>query len=112
MGEGEPGPPGGGKVGRNSAGGASLLSPPLHPSLYPAPAHQQPEGLPSPDQGGGGHQEDEWKNIQVKLFSRKKIDMTSCTGDAELHPGHGGEDTERADDPAATAVRGSESPNH
>ena len=72
MGEGEPGPPGGGKVGRNSAGGASLLSPPLHPSLYPAPAHQQPEGLPSPDQGGGGHQEDEWKNIQVKLFSLKK----------------------------------------
>merc|ERR1719209_1680623 len=67
MGEGEPGPPGGAKAGRNSAGAASLLSPPLHPSLYPAPAHPQPEGLPSPDQAGGGHQEDEWKNIQVML---------------------------------------------
>ena len=60
------GPPGGGKSGRNGA--SSLLSPPLHPSLYSsAPAHPQPEGLPSPDQGAGGHQEDEWKNIQVKL---------------------------------------------
>ena len=55
----------GGKVGRT--GGASLLSPPLHASLYPPAAQPQPEGLPSPDQGGGGHQEDEWKNIQVLL---------------------------------------------
>merc|ERR1719433_1701208 len=45
----------GGKVGRT--GGASLLSPPLHASLYPQAAQPQPEGLPSPDQGGGGHQE-------------------------------------------------------
>lgn len=63
------GAPGGGKSGRN--GGASLLSPPLHPSLYSsAPAHPQPEGLPSPDQGAGGHQEDEWKNIQVKTLKK------------------------------------------
>jgi len=55
----------GGKVGRT--GGASLLSPPLHASLYPPAAQPQSEGLPSPDQGGGGHQEDEWKNIQVML---------------------------------------------
>ena len=55
----------GGKVGRT--GGASLLSPPLHASLYPQAAQPQPEGLPSPDQGGGGHTEDEWKNIQVLL---------------------------------------------
>ena len=76
MAEGEQGPGGGGKAGRNSAGGASsLLSPPLHPSLYPAPAHPQPEGLPSPDQGGGGHQEDEWKNIQVEhILLLKKLD--------------------------------------
>ena len=46
------------------------------------------------------------------VLSKKKTGMTSCTGDAELHPGHGGEDTERADDPAATAVRGGDSPNH
>ena len=50
----------------------------------------------------------------VPLFSegQLKTGMTSCTGDAELHPGHGGEDTERADDPAATAVRGGDSQNH
>lgn len=46
------------------------------------------------------------------VLSKKSIGMTSCAGDAELHPGHGGEDTERADDPAATAVRGGDSQNH
>ena len=75
MAEGEQGPAVGGKAGRNNAGGASLLSPPLHPSLYPAPAHPQPDqGLPSPDQGGGGHQEDEWKNIQVEHLLPKKLE--------------------------------------
>ena len=72
------GPPGGAKAGRNGASGASLLSPPLHPSLYPPPAHPQPEGLPSPDQGGGGHQEDEWKNIQVELLTLKKLSNSGC----------------------------------
>ena len=38
--------------------------------------------------------------------------MSTFAGDAELHPGYGGEDAERADDPAATPVRGSNSPNH
>ena len=70
MAEGEQGPQGSGKAGRNGTGGASLLSPPLHPGIYPAPAHPQPEGLPSPDQGN--HQEDEWKNIQVEYLVVKK----------------------------------------
>ena len=38
--------------------------------------------------------------------------MTTCAGDVELHPGNGGEDAERADDPAAAPVRGSNSENH
>ena len=53
------------KLGR--AGAGSLLSPPLFP-LYTAqhaPAPQ--ESLASPEQGAGGGQEDEWKNIQVML---------------------------------------------
>ena len=38
--------------------------------------------------------------------------MTTCAGDVELYPGHGGEDAERADDPAAASVGGSNSQNH
>ena len=38
--------------------------------------------------------------------------MTTCAGDVELYPGHGGEDAERADDPAAASVGGSNSQNN
>ena len=45
-------------------------------------------------------------------FSSQETGMKTCAGDVELHPGHGGEDTERADNPAAASIGGGKSPNN